>query len=97
MGFSSKLKAHKKILTLETLKFIVEYLADGNAKMAALRSGIHEAYAARMGQWLKKHPIVLQALESELDEREISQLNKALREIDKQMAICKEILNLQEL
>ena len=97
MGFSSKLKAHKKILTLETLKFIIEYLTDGNAKMAAFRSGIPEAYAARMGQWLKKHPIVVQALESELDNREILQLNKALSEIEKQISICKDILNLQDI
>ena len=96
MGFSSKLKAHKKILTLETLKFIVEYLVDGSAKMAALRSGIPETYASRQGQWLKKHPIVVQALESELDEREVLQLNKAIAEIEKQMGICKEILNLQD-
>ncbi len=96
MGFSSKLKAHKKILTLETLKFIVEYLVDGNARMAALRSGIPETYASRHGQWLKKHPIVVQGLESELDEREVLRLNRAISEIEKQMSVCKEILNLQE-
>ena len=96
MGFSSKLKAHKKILTLETLKFIVEYLEDGNAKMAALRSGIPETYASRQGQWLKKHPIVVQALESELDDREILQLKKSLLEIENQIGKCKEILNLHE-
>ena len=42
MGFSSRLKAHKNILTLETLKFIVEYLVDGNAKQAALENDLDE-------------------------------------------------------
>ena len=44
MGFSSRLKAHKNILTLETLKFISEFLVDGNARQAALRAGIPEVY-----------------------------------------------------
>lgn len=97
MGFSSRLKAHRHILTLETLKFIVEYLKDQNAKQAALRSGIPETYAARQGQWLKKLPMVIQALESEPDDREILQLQKALNEIDRQMEICKDILKLSDL
>lgn len=95
MGFSSRLKAHRHILTLETLKFISEYLVDGNAKQAALRSGIPETYASRQGQWLKKHPIVVQALERELDPREQLQLQKALREIQQQMQICKELLGIE--
>jgi phage terminase small subunit len=96
MGFSSRLKAHKNILTLETLKFIAEYLVDGNARQAALRAGIPEAYAARQGQWLKKHPMVVQALERELDTRELRQLQKAIAEIKKQMDACQEILGLDE-
>ncbi len=96
MGFSSRLKAHKNILTLETLRFIVEYLKDGNAKQAALRSGIPETYAARQGQWLKKHPLVQAALENEVDEREMLKLVKAITEIDHQMNICREILGLDE-
>lgn len=96
MGFSSRLKAHKKILTLETLKFIVEYLKEPNAKLAAFRSGVPEAYASRQGQWLKKHPIVLVALESELDDREMLKLAKAISEIDRQMEICKDLLGLQD-
>lgn len=94
MGFSSRLKAHRHILTLETLKFIVEYLEDHNAKQAALRSGIPETYAARQGQWLKKHPMVIAALENELDERERLRLKKAVAAIDVQMDVCKEILGL---
>jgi phage terminase small subunit len=96
MGFSSRLKAHKNILTLETLKFISEYLVDGNARMAALRSGIPETYATRQGQWLKKHPMVIAALERDLDAREKLKLQKALAEIDAQMELCKEILGLEE-
>lgn len=96
MAFSSKLKAHKNILTLETLKFIVEYLVDGNAHLAALRIGIPKTYAARYGQWLKKRPLVLAALESELDERDVRQLNKAIAEINSQMELCKSILGLDE-
>lgn len=96
MGFSSRLKAHKNILTLETLKFIVEFLEDGNARMAALRSGIPETYAARQGQWLKKHPMVTAALDRDLDSREIKQLQKALAEIHLQMDLCKNILGLDE-
>jgi phage terminase small subunit len=96
MGFSSRLKAHKNILTLETLKFIVEFLKDGNARMSALRAGIPETYASRQGHWLKKHPIVKASLEIELDDRERLKLDKALGEIDRQMHICKEILGLQD-
>ena len=96
MGFSSRLKAHKKILTLETLKFIAEYLREPNAKLAAYRSGVPETYASRQGQWLKKHPIVVAALETELDDREMLKLTKALAEIDRQMEVCKDLLGLQE-
>ena len=96
MGFSSRLKAHKKILTLETLKFIVEYFKDQDARMAALRSGVPEAYASRQGQWLKKHPIVLAAQEVELDEREMLKLTKALAEVERQMQICKDLLGLED-
>lgn len=96
MGFSSRLKAHKNILTLETLKFIIEYLKDGNAKQAALRTGIPETYASRHGLWLKKHPLVQKALETELNERDFAKLEKSLNEIEQQMEICREILNLNE-
>ncbi|MBL7557288.1 MAG: terminase small subunit [Bdellovibrionaceae bacterium] len=94
MGFSSRLKAHRHILTLETLKFIVEFLDDGNAKQAAFRSGIPETYAARQGQWLKKLPIVKAALETELDERDLRQLRKSIDDINNQMEICKKILGI---
>lgn len=96
VGFSSRLKAHRKILTLETLKFIIEFLKDGDARMAALRSGVPENYASRQGAWLKKHPIVQAAMETEVDERERLRLTKALAEIEKQMDVCKEILGLQD-
>jgi hypothetical protein len=95
MGFSSRLKAHRHLLTLETLKFISEYLLDGNARLAALRSGIPEIYAARQGQWLKKHPMVIAALERDLDERELRELRKNIREIEVRMEACKEILGLE--
>jgi len=95
MGFSSRLKAHKNILTLETLKFIVEFLIDGNARQAALRSGIPETYAARQGAWLKKHPMVTASLERDIDERDLRELKKSLREIEKQMSACKKILGLE--
>lgn len=95
MGFSSRLKAHKNILTLETLKFISEYLIDLNAKQAALRSGIPETYAARQGQWLKKHPMVVAAIENEIDGNELRQLRKAIAEINARMEICKSILGLE--
>jgi phage terminase small subunit len=94
MGFSSRLKAHKNILTLETLKFISEYLVDGNARQAALRAGIPETYAARQGAWLKKHPLVKVALERDFDERELRQLNKLINEINSKMETCKGILGL---
>ena len=96
MAFSSKIKAHKNIFTLETLKFIVEFLVDGNAKQAALRIGIPETYAARYGQWLKKRPVVLAVLERELDSDDQRKLKKALLEIDRQMDVCKGILGLDE-
>lgn len=97
MGFSSRLKAHKNILTLETLKFIAEFLVDGNARQAALRSGIPETYASRQGQWLKKHPMVKAAVERELDERELKELHKAINNINNQMEYCKNLLGLDEL
>jgi len=96
VGFSSRLKAHRKILTLETLKFIVEYIKDRDARMAALRSGVPENYASKQGAWLKKHAIVLAAMEAEVDEREQLKLDKAIREIERQMEVCKEILGLQD-
>ncbi len=95
MGFSSRLKAHRHIVTLETLKFISEYLVDGNARQAALRSGIPETYAARQGAWLKKHPIVIAALERELDATEIHKLQKLIGEINSRMESCKSILELE--
>ena len=97
MGFSSRLKAHKNILTLETLKFIAEYLVDGNARQAALRSGIPETYAARQGLWLKKHPFVVSAVEKELDERELKQLQKLVSEINARMETCKGILGIDDI
>lgn len=96
MGFSSRLKAHKNILTLETLKFISEYLVDQNARQAALRSGIPETYATRQGAWLKKHPMVTAALERELDQRELQKLHKLISEINSKMETCKNILGLDQ-
>ncbi len=96
MGFSSRLKAHKNLLTLETLKFIYEFLQDGNAKQAALRAGIPETYAARHGAWLKKHPMVTKALECDLDENELRKLRNAISAINHQMESCKSLLGLNE-
>ena len=94
MGVSSRLKAHKNILTLETLKFLVEYLVDGNAHQAALRSGIPDTYASRQGQWLKKHSLVKAALENDLDQRDVRNLQKILHEIELKMEECKLILGI---
>ncbi len=96
MGFSSRLKAHRKILTLETLKYIVEYLEDGNPRAAALRSGVPASHASRQGSWLKKHPIVLAAQANEIDKRAERQLKKAILEIENQMTLCKSILGLED-
>ena len=97
MAFSSKIKAHKGLFTLEMLRFIVEFMKDQNAQQAALRSGIPETYASRYGQWLKKRPLVVAALENELDQNDIRKLNKAMAEIELQMQICKNILGLNEI
>jgi len=97
MGFSSKLKAHKNILTLETLMFIAEYLVDRNARLAALRIGIPETYAGRYGLWLKKHPAVVAAVEHDLDEQDIRKLHKAIAAIQSQMNDCKTLLGLEEI
>jgi len=96
MGFSSRLKAHRHLLTLETLKFIVEFLSDGNARQAALRSGIPETYASRQGAWLKKLPIVRSALERDLDPKDLRDLRNAITKIDAQMRVCKDILGLED-
>lgn len=95
MGFSSRLKAHRDILTLETLKFIAEYLVDGNARLAALRSGVPEKYASRQGAWLKKHHLVVAAMERELDEGERRRLRKAVAEIESRMEECRHLLGLE--
>lgn len=95
MGFSSRLVAHRHLLTLETLKFIVEYLEDGNARLAAARAGIPDTYAYRQGNWLKKLPIVKAALERELDERDQRRLRKALDTIQAEMSACEEILGIE--
>ena len=97
MGFSTKIKAHKNILTLETLRFITEFLVDQNAHQAALRSGIHETYASRYGSWLKKRPPVIKALEQEYDDADLKKLNHAMTVIQNQMETCKDILGLNEL
>ncbi len=97
MGFSSRLKAHRHLLTLETLKFIYEFKETGNAKVAALNSGIPETYASRQGQWLKKLPIVRAALETELDERDMQNFKRKLAEIEQLMEECKELLNLEDI
>jgi phage terminase small subunit len=97
MGFSSRLKAHRHLLTLETLKFIVEFLDDGNATAAALRSGIPETYASRQGQWLKKLPMVKSALESEVQERDLRKLRAAVKVIEEKMRECSAILDLESL
>ncbi len=96
MAFSSRLKAHRHILTLETLKFISAYLENGNARLAALESGIPETYATRQGQWLKKHPMVVAALEKELDPREIQKIKNAVTKIDQLMGECKTLLGIEE-
>ncbi len=98
VGFSSRLKAHKKILTLETLKFIIEFIEDGDPRQAALRSGVPEHYASRQGQWLKKHPIVKAVLEKEveIEPREKIKLKKALIQIQEQIDFCKNILGLED-
>lgn len=82
------------MLTLETLKFIVEYLVDGDARQAALRIGIPETYASRYGQWLKKRPNVRSVLERELDLQDVKKLKKHIYEINLQMEACREILGL---
>ncbi|MEO5668701.1 MAG: hypothetical protein ABIR96_11635 [Bdellovibrionota bacterium] len=97
MGFSSRLKAHKHLLTLETLTFIVEFLSDRNATQAALRSGIPKTYAVRQGAWLKKHPIVLRALANDFDERDLKKLQRELSEISKHMENCKSLLGIEDL
>lgn len=94
MGFSSRLKAHRHLLTLETLKFIVAFIELENAKDAALQSGIPETYAARQGQWLKKLPLVQKAMETIVDERDLRELKTALKEIDERIAKCQQILGL---
>ena len=96
MGFSSRLKAHRHLLTLETLKFIVEYLQDPNARGAAIRSGIPETYASRQGQWLKKLPLVKKALDSEIDARDLRRLTAAIHDIEEKMALCRSILALDD-
>ena len=95
MGFSSRLTAHRHLLTLETLRFLVEFLEDGNTKGAALRAGIPETYASRQGAWLKKHPMVLKALEADVDAYDLKKLKKAIRDIHGQMELCKKILGLE--
>ncbi|MBX3017497.1 MAG: terminase small subunit [Bdellovibrionaceae bacterium] len=95
MGFSSRLKAHRNLLTLETLKFIVEYLEDGNARQAAIRAGIPETYAARQGAWLKKLPLVKSILENDIDDRDRAELRRHLRDIQNRMNDCARILGLE--
>lgn len=96
MGFSSRLKAHRHLLTLETLRFIIEFLVDGNARQAAIRSGIPENYAARQGAWLKKLPVFKAAMESDVDERDLRKLQSAIANIDSQIEICREILGITD-
>lgn len=84
------------MLTFETLKFIVEFLVDGNASQAALRTGIPKTYAARQGAWLKKQPVVLKALENDFDERDLEKLRGELDAIYVHMQNCKNILGIED-
>ena len=84
------------MMTLEILRFFVEYLEDQNATQAALRAGIHPTYAARYGAWLKKRPIFLKAIEREYDADDLRKLKKSLNDIDKQMNQCREIMGLED-
>ena len=96
MGFSSRLKAHRHLLTLETLRFIVEFIDDGNARQAALRSGVPETYAARQGTWLKKLPLVQKALEREYDDQDLKKPRRSLNEIDVQIEVCRDLLGIND-
>ena len=96
MGFSSRLKAHRHLLTLETLKFINYFLVSGNARQAALESGIPATYAARQGQWLKKLPVVRAAQEAELSDADLRKLDAKIQRIDQLMNECKSLLGLTE-
>ncbi len=95
MGFSSRLIAHRHLLTLETLKFIVHFLEDGNAKHAALKAGIPETYATRQGNWLKKLPVVKEALARDLNDSDVRKLQKAIAEIEDRIQSCKSILGIE--
>ncbi len=96
MAFSSRLKAHRHLLTLETLKFISAYLENGNARMAALDSGIPDQYAGRQGQWLKKHPMVIAALERDLDPNELRKIKHNVQKIEALMEDCKKLLGIEQ-
>lgn len=95
MGFSSRLVAHRHLLTLETLRFIVAYLELQNPKMAALRAGIPETYAYRQGRWLMKHPMVVRALDRDIDDQDLKKLHKSIQKIEQEMESCKELLGLE--
>lgn len=95
MAFSSRLIAHRHLLTLETLRFIASYLENGQARQAALDSGIPETYASRQGTWLKKHPMVLASLERELDSKELKLLQMKVLKIEQLMEECKLLLGLE--
>ena len=76
------------------MRFISEYLVDQNATQACLRAGIPETYAARQGQWLKKHPMVIAALERDIDAQDLRKLQREITEIESRIDNCKQILGL---
>lgn len=75
---------------------MVRYFEHGNARLAALESGIPELYAARQGQWLKKLPMVKMAAERELDDRDLRKLQTNVAKIDLLMEDCKAILGIED-
>jgi len=95
MGFSSRLVAHRHLLTLETLKFIVEFLEVGNATEAARLSGIPDTYASRQGRWLMKLPMVKQALAADYNEQDLKTLRRSINVIEEQMRNSRDILGLE--
>jgi hypothetical protein len=95
MAFSSRLKAHRHLLTLETLKFISAFLENGNARLAAIESGIPETYATRQGQWLKKHPMVIASIERELDPSDLRKIKTNVQKIEQLMEECRVILGIE--
>lgn len=86
----------EKPLNLSQLRFIAEYVKDGNAKRAAIAAGYAEKSAKSIGYSLLQVPAVQDAVEAtrkEVQVQAVYNLAESMREAEEAMKFAKETEN----